>query len=432
MKIDSLELESFKGFGEISLNIEGKTTVFFGENGVGKSSILEAINILFAPLINRIVVNYFKFKQKDNLDEDDIKFRESEATLLLTLHMGENGLEREEFALERSINKKNNKSPDKRKLDLIANCFLRKYILDEGNPFEENNLLNMPIFVNYGSQRAVRVVSVKRITSKHDFSKLSAFEQAIENVIDFRLFFEWFRERQEYENSIKIEENLDYIDRQLNAVKIAIIQMLGSGGFTDLKIMFHPLRMVATKNNENLKVEQLSDGEKCTLAMLGDLARRLAIANPSMKNPLEGSGIVLIDEIELHLHPTWQAKIISNLQMIFPNIQFIITTHSPKVLGELTEDTNVFELFMEDNRVGARKISTLIGWDMNYILEDIMDTNSMNIKMKKKYAKMFELIYEGSLEEAKEYADELEAITSNLNPEIVRARILIKRKRAGL
>ena len=67
--------------------------------------------------------------------------------------------------------------------------------------------------------------------------------------------------------------------------------------------------MKIDKDNLSLQVDQLSDGEKCTLALFGDLARRLALANPVSDNPLLGTGVVLIDEIELHMHPSWQRKI---------------------------------------------------------------------------------------------------------------------------
>ena len=69
--------------------------------------------------------------------------------------------------------------------------------------------------------------------------------------------------------------------------------------------------------------------------MVGDLARRLAIANDGRVDALSGSGIVLIDEIELHLHPAWQRDILPRLMATFPNVQFFVTTHSPLVLAQL-------------------------------------------------------------------------------------------------
>lgn len=94
-------------------------------------------------------------------------------------------------------------------------------------------------------------------------------------------------------------------------------------------------------------VEQLSDGQRVFLGLVADLARRMIMLNPLMENPFEGQGIVLIDEIELHLHPKWQQDAIPNLTAFFPNIQFIITTHSPIVLS--TVDKRNIRLFKESN-----------------------------------------------------------------------------------
>ena len=80
-----------------------------------------------------------------------------------------------------------------------------------------------------------------------------------------------------------------------------------------------------------MSVLQLSQGEKSLLALVADIARRLVLLNPTASNPLDGTGIVLIDEIDLHLHPSWQQKVIIRLEETFPNIQFIVTTHSPQV-----------------------------------------------------------------------------------------------------
>ena len=77
------------------------------------------------------------------------------------------------------------------------------------------------------------------------------------------------------------------------------------------------------------------------------LARRMALANPGRENPLEGTGVVLIDELELHMHTSWQRKVLGVLKETFPNIQFIITTHSPQILGELDDKYNLVYLKKE-------------------------------------------------------------------------------------
>ena len=81
-----------------------------------------------------------------------------------------------------------------------------------------------------------------------------------------------------------------------------------------------------------LSLNQLSSGYRNMLALVMDFARRLAQANPQMENPLEAEAVLMIDELDLHLHPTWQQKIIPDLRKVFPNTQIIATTHSPEIV----------------------------------------------------------------------------------------------------
>ena len=219
-------------------------------------------------------------------------------------------------------------------LKAIAAIFHEKFINDEKQE-------NIPIFVNYGTNRLVLDIPM-RIRNRHTFDIYSAFDKAIENRIDFRTFFEWFRGQEDYENECKVQNaDLTYKDKSLETVKKAMLVMLD--GCTNLRVARKPkLEMKVEKNGISLNVSQLSDGEKCTMALFGDLARRLSIANPCLDNPLLGEGVVLIDEIELHMHPSWQRGVLKKLRKTFPNIQFIITTHSPIVLSEVDNEYNIY------------------------------------------------------------------------------------------
>lgn len=234
-------------------------------------------------------------------------------------------------------------------MEQIADIFHEKYISDQ----EQKDI---PIFANYGTNRLVLDIPL-RIRTHHTFDIYSAFEKAIENKIDFRTFFEWYRNQEDYENEKKIElGNLEYRDNALQAVRQAILAMLDE--CSNLRVARKPrLEMKIDKGNVSMNVSQMSDGEKCTLALFGDLARRLTLANPNKKNPLLGDGIVLIDEVELHMHPSWQRKVLSVLRHTFPNIQFIITTHSPIVLSEVDEIYNLFLLIIKMVSLQFIKIS---------------------------------------------------------------------------
>ena len=134
--------------------------------------------------------------------------------------------------------------------------------------------------------------------------------------------------------------------------------------------------MEVRKEENVLNVGQLSEGEKCTLALAGDLARRLAIANPGMAEPLNGTGVVLIDEIDLHLHPGWQQEIVHNLLGTFPNCQFIVTTHSPQILTTLRAE-NIRMLLRDEKGVWQAAIPSRspLAHEPGDVLAWIMDTH---------------------------------------------------------
>ena len=186
-------------------------------------------------------------------------------------------------------------------------------------------------------------------------------------------------------------------------------------------------RMLIEKNNETLSLNQLSDGEKNMIAMVGDIARRLSMANPSMDNPLEGDGIVMIDEVDLHLHPKWQRLIISKLVEVFPNTQFIVTTHSPQILSHVKAE-NIFLLKQEEDNISVTKPTESYGKSTNRQLEDILGVEARPLEIKKDLHKLFKLIQEMDLEGAKTLMNKLEDKIEGREPELVKANVLIQRK----
>lgn len=189
----------------------------------------------------------------------------------------------------------------------------------------------------------------------------------------------------------------------------------------EIKVRRNPLRMVVLRNGLEYRVDQLSDGEKCTLALLGDIARRVAMANPCRDNPLEGNGVVLIDELDLHMHPAWQRKILSVLQELFPNIQFLITTHSPQILGEVDRNYNLFMLSKDTAGRSTLERRYLYGKDSDSILRADMSVSVRTSEAEK----MFERFYDAM--DTDDYAS-AEAILKEMDlrlgddPEIAKCR----------
>lgn len=288
------------------------------------------------------------------------------------------------------------------------------------------NNSNMPIYASYGVNRYVSDRRNKGLKKDIKLAgKLEALRDVFDPTINFQLFYEWFRGRQEYENSKRVEKE-SFKDAQLSAVREAVLKIMDND-FSDIKIKIddEEAQMVAVKHHTELSIAQLSEGEKCVLAMTGDLARKLAIANPSRENPLEGEGVVLIDEVDLHLHPSWQGRMMPLLFRTFPNIQFIVTTHSPKVLSEIKDEANIFEIYQDGNAINVRKQNPMNGWDINHI----MHTDILNEKTQKLIDEIYNCIENENFDQAEELVDQLAKITDEMNVEVVRARTLIHRKR---
>jgi predicted ATP-binding protein involved in virulence len=182
-------------------------------------------------------------------------------------------------------------------------------------------------------------------------------------------------------------------------------------------------RLVIDQGGLTLDVSQLSDGERGVLALVLDIARRLSQSNPSLDDPLtDGDAIVLIDEIDLHLHPKWQRQIVRNLTATFPRSQFIATTHSPQVIGEVEHDRIQI---IADGQVHAPTHS--LGVDSSRVLEEIMDTPARSREMGDLLSTVNRAIGAQDFEAARE---RLKGVASRLelgenDPEVVRLRTLI-------
>ena len=158
-------------------------------------------------------------------------------------------------------------------------------------------------------------------------------------------------------------ERLDFNHRlrDLEAVRRAITTMLP--GVSSPRIKYRPLRFVVSVQlddgkPEQLSIDQLSGGYRIMLALAADLARRMAQGNPHMDNPLQSEAIVLIDEVELHLHPSWQQRVLVDLRRTFPNTQFIVSTHSPQVLTTVKPE-HIIALRRDSDRIMAEPASDL-------------------------------------------------------------------------
>ena len=206
---------------------------------------------------------------------------------------------------------------------------------------------------------------------------------------------------------------------QLAAVKKAVIDCLG-----DVSDFFYDIRTeqlrVSLDDGSHLPLSMLSDGYRNIVAMVVDLAWRAVTLNPRLgvEAPARSPGVVLIDEIDLHLHPSWQRRVIGDLRRVFPAMQFVATTHSPQVLASAKREW----VRMLDGSPVAREVGPVQGRDSNSLLEDIFGDSDRPKGERNAIAGLFEHIDRGQWPEAREALDRLELQLGPDDPEMIRAR----------
>ena len=419
MHVSELRLSNFRGAQHLPIPLDEHLNVFVGMNGAGKSSILDATAILLSWLVNRIRSTSASGRP---IAEADIRNGTPAATIEIVCN--------DASYFSWSLSKTRSGYSRKDHVSILINATERAKHY-QALISESSGEANIPVLAYYPVNRAVLDIPL-RIRNKHHFGLLDAYDGALTSGANFRTFFEWFREREDLENeNRRYQDDLikpdgyAFPDPQLEAVRQALAIFMPD--FSNLTVRRKPLRMEVEKQGQRLTVNQLSDGEKCLMAMIGDLARRLAIANPLRANPLEGDGVILIDEIDLHLHPKWQRILIPRLRDVFPNCQFLVSTHSPHVITQV-QPKHLHLLKMEEGALQIVPVVESYGKSVERILEDIMGLETTRPDaVHDDLRTLHDLIQAGDLASAQAALSALQKTIGD-DPDLVKASVLIKRK----
>ena len=284
--------------------------------------------------------------------------------------------------------------------------------------------------------------------------QFDAYDNAfVKKANDFDDFAAWFRKEEDKENEMKVrEKDFDVKNPALQVIRDSIEKFFSNNSgskYSNLRIEREDSQyrdslrhrpsgpssasLIITKDVEDLKIEQLSDGEKNLILLVSDIARRLAIANPNTDSALNGNGIVLIDEVELHLHPTWQREVLNGLQKTFPNVQFIVTTHSPLVLANLNDNVQIFSIGrLKDKSITVfpfdKKQFNPYGSVSSRILKLLMGTEERPTEVATLLHAYEEAIDDNRLEEAERLEARLKKIIDPNDPAIVQGAATIEAK----
>jgi ABC-type cobalamin/Fe3+-siderophores transport system ATPase subunit len=407
MRIRSLTMKNFRGFEDATIDLDRPLTVLFGANGSGKSSVLMGcVNLLSHALAHAYASRPPPEEEALwNYYPDDTDVRRGADKLFLEANLS-NGAITQKVTVSR---------PDPRNMSIRDAGLI---LLHGAGPW---------LSVFYQASREVAAAADAFAPERDGNGEVierpssASHGSLVAGRLKFRSFFQWFKAREDVENELKVsKQDLSLEDPQLAAVRRAVARMLP--GFSGLRIQRDPLHMVIRKGETTLAVDQLSDGEKALIVLTADLARRLAITYASKgDDPLEGEGVVLIDEIEQHLHPAWQRSVVKSLRHAFPNCQLILTTHSPQVLSEVPNDAVVlvqdFQFF--------HPAAPTEGRDSNAILREVMGVDARPHQVVEEIGAVSGLLDEGKNDEARARLDRLAQALTERDPDVARLRGLL-------
>jgi predicted ATP-binding protein involved in virulence len=414
MWVKHLSLRNFRGFESLSLSLDRPVTVLVGANGSGKTSVLRAIAAPSGWI--QSLYNRRTSLPSIELSPADVRLRSAEAEIeLLFRHAS--------LDCGFRISVEN----DGQWEGLFSESTGQRLLREPGRPFLF--FCTTSRFASGGELSARR--SVDRSRDDEEMRREEEDLGVVAAPTAYDRFVEWFKEREDIENARRVAaRDFAVQDPQLAAVRRAVETLVPTLSALRMDRERMPPSLVATKAGVELSLSQLSDGERNLAMLAGDIARRVVLSGAidGDGDPLGAEFVVLIDEVEQHLHPAWQRKVLPALQRVFPHAQWIVTTHSPQVLSSVSASS----VIILDGAQAIPATTTTQGRDTNAILRAIFGVAERPDEEEREVRSIIALIDSGSLEHARARLSALAARLSEADDAVLTLRTRLDFAEAGL
>lgn len=427
--IESLHLKNFRGYENLDVSFDKEYTVLIGLNGSGKSTILDALSIALGAYVG----SFDDVRGNSISDKDARTITEQigsrlEEQRLYPVEVKCTGVMNDSDSISwmRSLNGEGRKTTygDASAINEIARSYqdrLRK----------QDQSLILPVIAYYGTGRLwSQSFSINSKLSSKKWNRQQGYADCLNTGINQSQMLNWFQEM----TMIGLQENKQV--PELNAVEDAVAECYcHSESSIDHARYYYSVKdkcliMETEKDNtiEKLPVSSLSDGERGIISLVSDIAYRMAVLNPQLlDNITDTPGIVLIDELDMHLHPEWQKSVIHDLKCVFPNIQLIVTTHSPSILSNISAE---HVRILSDWNVRTPDTETY-GRNLNDLLLDLMAIDVRPEKIVKLQKEFDDRLDAEDYSKAEEVLNEMEKLMGSNSKEVQDNRITLDVEKAA-
>lgn len=430
MRVDEIRLINFRAFERFTLHLEPRLTVLVGRNGTGKTTVLEGLAVALGAWLS-----CFK------AGRDDRVIPRSAARFVTTMHggvpstatcypvrveaIGETPLGRMTWARElRGADGRTTTEfikdgqPDRDAIRDVPRAIQTAIWLPDVD-------IELPVLAYYGTGRLWHHKRDRSPEKAGLKNRLQGYRAALDAASDQKGFEAWmaWREEDRVQRLARAAEE----GRPLTEVRSPELEAVSAAACACLE---GARRIYYSANHQELRVDftdgsslpfgALSDGQRNLIAVAADIAWRATQLNPHLgaEAPTRATGVVLIDEVDLHLHPAWQWRVLDDLLRAFPGLQFVVTTHSPQVMSSAPR--GAVRLLDPDHQV--HRVERIAGKDTNTILEDILGAPSRQREIQEKLDELARRIDDGRLEEARALLAELSSLLGEDDAQIVAAR----------
>ena len=366
--LHSVRIESFRGIRDLELTLDPRVTVLCGNNAAGKTTVLDAIAIGLGAIVARIPQaagrRFAKsggdlrvpYRDRPEVDERagvprPFAYVELQSASGLTWGVTKrrNAADRTRYKGQATVGSLHDI------LDLL--------VLDALDTPLGQSILPIPLVAAYGTERAVVEVPMIERDFRTGFRRLDAFDESLVARTRFRTVFDWFQTMEDEERRQRERRrDFDYRLPEMQWVRLAV----DNAGLrcSNPRVETRPIRLLVDFEHfdgarEPLDMTSLSDGYRTQFALVIDIARRMVQLNPTddlqdLERGTNSAAIILIDEVDLHLDPIWQARVVQGLQQAFPNAQLVLTTHSEQVLDSV-DASCVRRLVWQDGEINTER-----------------------------------------------------------------------------